>query len=708
MRRILQSIRNPTIRRQLIIGVAAVHLVLMSIFVIDVTYRQRSFLTDRAKNRVLFQVNVLATGSLPYVIVDDLAGLSEVVDAFSRDRTVRYAMVTGLDGRILSHSDHAKSGQYVQESATRRVLTGPAESRLLYESPLTVQAVGPISVHGRQIGWAWLGVDRSGDQQHLAHVTWSGALYIFFAVMIGAAFAIALANTITRPLRRLLAGAERLSQDRLDEAVPVTSKNEVGVVTVAFNAAMERLARQRSQLRAAQDELEKRVEERTEELAKANDVLAEEIRERTETQGALRKAHAELEDRVKERTAELAQTNEQLRTEIVQREHVEDELLRARKLESLGVLAGGIAHDFNNFLTAVRGNVELAKMYLHAGDQVYEILEQAAHGCDRAASLATQLLTFGKGGAPVRRVVSVAALLKDAVALVRAGAQFSLDLHIADDLCSAEIDADQISQSLHNILLNARQSMPESGIIEVRAENFVSEAGWLPLSAGKYVRISVRDYGCGIPSDLLPRIFDPYFTTKQTGSGLGLATAYAIIAKHKGHITVQSTVGIGTTFSIYLPASVQSRLAEAPADDVLYGGSGRILVMDDEEPVRRLLAVTLERLGYEVECAKEGAEAIAFYERAKASGRGFDAVLVDLTIPSGMGGIEAAARLRAIDSRVKLIVSSGYSDAPVMSEFRKYGFDAMIPKPWTASHLSEVLQTILVANRAQTKFKTPR
>jgi signal transduction histidine kinase/CheY-like chemotaxis protein len=699
----LQSLRNPSIRRQLIIGVAVVHLVLMSSFVIDLTYRQRSFLTDRAKTRVLFQADVLATSSLPYVIVDDLAGLSEIVDAFSRDRTVRYAMVTDLEGRILSHSDHAKTGQYVQEPAIRRVLTGPAESRLLYESPLTVQALAPISVHGRQIGWAWLGIDRSGDQQHLAHVTRSGVLYIFFAVMIGAAFAIVVASTITRPLRRLLLGAERLSQDRLDEAVPVTSKNEVGVVTVAFNAAMERLARQRGQLRAARDELEKRVEERTEELAKANAILAEEIRERSDAQGALRRVHAELEERVKERTAELAQTNEQLRTEIEQREHVEDELLRALKLESLGVLAGGIAHDFNNFLTAVRGNVEVAKMHLHPGDPVYEFLEQAARGCERAASLASQLLTFGKGGAPVRRTVSVAPLVKDAVALVRAGAQFSLDLAIADDLWSAEIDPEQISQSLHNILLNARQSMPESGIIEVRAENCVSEAGSRPLSAGRYVRISVRDYGCGIPPDALPKIFDPYFTTKQTGSGLGLATAYTIVAKHNGHIAVQSTLGVGTTFSVYLPAFKQCRPAEAPANDVLHRGSGRILVMDDEDPLRLLLARALEHLGYEVECAREGAEAIVLYERAKASGRSFDAVLLDLTIPGGMGGVETASKLRAIDSSVKLIVSSGYSDAPVMAEFRKYGFDAMISKPWKASHLSEVLHKVLVTNREQTR-----
>jgi PAS domain S-box-containing protein len=411
-----------------------------------------------------------------------------------------------------------------------------------------------------------------------------------------------------------------------------------------------------------------------------------------EAQTALQEAHDELAARVAERTAELQHTNERLLAEMEQRKVVEEELLRGRKLEALGVLAGGIAHDFNNFLTIISGNIALAKMRLKPDESVCDILELAAAACKRAASLALQLLTFGKGGGPLKRPVPLVGVLKDAVKLVRAGAQVTIDLTIVGDLLSAEIDVEQISQALNNILLNARQAMPEGGKIEVRAENVVFDPDSLPLRSGNYVMISVRDHGCGIAPEVLPRIFDPYFTTKQSGNGLGLATVHAIIAKHDGHITVQSTPGAGTTFFVYLPACAAAQSAESANGQWLQTGSGRILVMDDEEAIRRLLAQILERLGYEVECAREGTEAIGLYQRAKHSGRSFDAVLLDLTIAGGMGGKEVAARLRELDNSVILIVSSGYSNIPIMSEFRTYGFDDVLSKPWTPQQLSEVLE----------------
>ncbi len=403
----------------------------------------------------------------------------------------------------------------------------------------------------------------------------------------------------------------------------------------------------------------------------------------------------QLELKVAERTAELHRSNQQLRAEIEQREQMEEELLRARKLESLGVLAGGIAHDFNNFLTVVQGSIEMAEVQLDSGEPVSETFDHIVSACQRAAFLSSQLLTFAKGGAPVRRVVSVAKLVTDAAQLARAGAPVTIDVHIAEDLWCAEADPVQISQVLHSMLLNARQAMPEGGIVEVRAENAAdSSPGSTPS-----VRISIRDYGCGIPANVLPRIFDPYFTTKPGGSGLGLATAYAIVAKHGGRISVDSKPGEGAVFTIVLPASQERPAPERPAGAVMQSGTGRVLVMDDEEALRNLLVAVLTRLGYEVQSARDGAEAIAQYEAAKVSRRGFDAVLLDLTVRGGMGGIEAAARIRELDSSVRLIVSSGYSDAPVMSDFRKYGFDDVIPKPWSSTALSEVFRRVLVSDR---------
>ena len=245
---------------------------------------------------------------------------------------------------------------------------------------------------------------------------------------------------------------------------------------------------------------------------------------------------------------------------------------------------------------------------------------------------------------------------------------------------------------LHNILLNARQAMPEGGTIKVQAENVD-----LKTAAGidSRVRISVQDHGCGIPDEDLPHIFDPYFTTKPGGSGLGLATAYAIIAKHGGNLSVQTKAWEGTVFIVDLPATEESHTPQAPLTTHTQTGTGRLLVMDDEEALRKLVEAVLTTLGYEVQTAGDGDKAIVLFENAKACGRGFDAVLLDLTVSGGMGGLEAAARLKELDPSVKLIVSSGYSDAPVLSDLRKYGFDDSIEKPWTVARVSDVVRRVL-------------
>ncbi len=408
----------------------------------------------------------------------------------------------------------------------------------------------------------------------------------------------------------------------------------------------------------------------------------------------------QLEARVQERTAELRLSTDQLRAEIAQRREVEEELLRARKLESLGVLAGGIAHDFNNFLTIIQGNVEMARMRIAAADPVQEILQSIGKACQRAAFLSSQLLTFAQGGVPVRKPSAIGQLVRDAVDLSRAGGQTTYEVAIANDLCAADVDPAQIVQALHNILLNARQAMPEGGIVEVKAGNAIVPEH--PEVAAR-VRISIRDYGCGIPFDVLPRIFDPYFTTRPGSSGLGLATAYAIIAKHGGTLSVESRSGDGSVFTIDLPASTEAPAPEppTPAAQPMPAGAGRLLIMDDEAALRQLLETVLTSLGYHVQTARDGAEAIALCEDAETAGYGFDAALLDLTVSGGMGGLEAAGRLREIAPHMKLIVSSGYSEAPVMAEFRKHGFDGVIRKPWVIAEVSEVFRRVLVGESGQ-------
>jgi PAS domain S-box-containing protein len=384
--------------------------------------------------------------------------------------------------------------------------------------------------------------------------------------------------------------------------------------------------------------------------------------------------------------------------DITESKRIEEELIKAQKLESLGVLAGGIAHDFNNLLTAILGNVSLAKLYAKPGDKVIARLEEAEKASLRAKDLTQQLLTFSKGGAPVKKTASIADILRDSAKFALRGSNVRCTFSIPENLWPVEIDEGQISQVVHNLIINAYQAMPDGGAIRVSAENVLLGPDHdlsLTLNLGKYVSLSVTDEGHGIPSHLVSKIFDPYFTTKKKGSGLGLATSYSILKNHDGMITVDSELGAGATFRIYLPVSARKELEKKSAKEKPISGQGRVLVMDDEEILRDFVGELLELLGYDVNFACDGVETIAAYSKAQEQGRPYDCVLMDLTIPGGMGGKEAIQRLLEIDPNVKAIVSSGYSDDPVMADYRKYGFCGVVAKPYDAEELSEVLHKVI-------------
>lgn len=382
--------------------------------------------------------------------------------------------------------------------------------------------------------------------------------------------------------------------------------------------------------------------------------------------------------------------------DITERKELEARRLTASKLKSIGVLAGGIAHDFNNILTAILGNLSLAKTYARPGDKIFERLVEAEKASLRAKHLTQQMLVFSKGGTPVKKIVSLKNLVRDAAIFAVHGSKTTCRFDIAWDLWPAEVDEGQIAQVLGNLVLNADQSMPEGGVITVQAENVtVKEGDIRSLTAGDYVKILVEDQGAGIPEEYLTRIFDPYFTTKEKGSGLGLTTVYSIVKNHDGHIHVESKVGVGTTVYVYLPATREA----VPADEIDEGSpsespvprKGRVLIMDDEEMVREVAGEILTHMGYEVGYAKDGAEAIGIYQDAKWTGHPFDILIMDLTIPGGMGGKEAVKKLLEIDPEAKVIVSSGYSSDPIMSDFAKYGFVGVIAKPYSIEDLSAVL-----------------
>jgi PAS domain S-box-containing protein len=383
--------------------------------------------------------------------------------------------------------------------------------------------------------------------------------------------------------------------------------------------------------------------------------------------------------------------------DITDRKEREAELLKAQRLESIAFLAGGIAHDFNNILTAVLGNIELAKMLLPPTDRAFERLSIAQAASTRARVITQQLLTFAKGGAPSKKWTSLERLIREPVELVLSGSNVKGKFSFPADLRLAEVDENQINQVLSNLVINAVQAMPEGGIIRVAAGNEkIGRGNSYDLAAGNYIRIDIADEGGGIPEKLHGKIFDPYFTTKESGSGLGLAASYSIVKRHGGAITFDSSPGKGSIFSLLLPASEETAIfREIPKEKEIHWGSGRILVMDDEEIVNVIAKDLLENLGYRVDAVGDGAETVAAYRQALTTGEPYAAVITDLTVAGGMGGKETVRRLLEIDREAKVIVSSGYANDPVMINYSEYGFKGVIPKPYKLAELGNVLWEVI-------------
>lgn len=375
----------------------------------------------------------------------------------------------------------------------------------------------------------------------------------------------------------------------------------------------------------------------------------------------------------------------------------EKEQHKLEKLESLGVLAGGIAHDFNNVLTGIMANISFAQLLIDPGHRSSKPLAEAEKASRRAAELAQQLLTFARGGEPNKKVISVQYLIQEAVSLMLRGSNVRAVVNVPDSLHSLIADEGQISQVLNNLIINADQAMPGGGTFTITAENAVlPETNSLDLAAGTYIKIELKDEGCGISLENQEKIFDPYFSTKITGTGLGLASAYSIIQRHSGHISVNSVIGKGTVFTIYLPSvdtATSEHLPFAAHDTGVHSG-GAILVMDDDEMIRDIAATMLKHLGYEVTTCAGGEEAVALYTASVESGTPFWAVILDLTIPGGLGGREAAEQILARSPQACLIVSSGYSNDLVMANYRDYGFNGAIAKPYSIREFEQVLGSL--------------
>ncbi|MBN1620227.1 PAS domain S-box protein [candidate division WOR-3 bacterium] len=389
-------------------------------------------------------------------------------------------------------------------------------------------------------------------------------------------------------------------------------------------------------------------------------------------------------------------------SDITQQVKMEKELLKIEKLESVGILAGGIAHDFNNILTGILGNISLSRVYIDKSSESWGLLEEAETAAVKAKNLTRQLLTFSKGGKPVKKTVELKDFLKETCVFATRGSNCGCAFRFDDGLMAVEIDEGQMIQVINNVIINAVQAMPNGGFIKVTAVNeTVAEKFPLPIEKGNYVVISIEDSGAGMSDDTKARIFDPFFTTKESGSGLGLTTAFSVVKNHGGHIEAFSKKEEGTTFRIYLPAS-REKPVPAGEKSKAKRGKGKILIMDDEEMVLSILSEMLTYLGYDICATKNGESAAEEYKKAYSENASFDAVIMDLTVQGGgMGGREAVKIILEIDKNAKVFVSSGYSDDPVISEYKKYGFTGSLSKPYSLEELSGLLESELSSDHCE-------
>ncbi len=382
--------------------------------------------------------------------------------------------------------------------------------------------------------------------------------------------------------------------------------------------------------------------------------------------------------------------------DISEKRKIDRELLKADKLESLGILAGGIAHDFNNILAAILSNIQLAMLKIKKHEDIQIYLSNTVETARKASELTRQLLTFSRGGAPVKKDTSLIELIKDTAEFVLRGSKTKVKFAIPDDLWTASVDEGQISQVIHNLVLNAKQAMLRGGIIHIVAENIIVGDN-LHFNPGKYVRITIKDQGTGIPKEYLSKIFDPFFTTKKEGNGLGLAISYSITTRHNGYIEVESQKGTGTSFFIYLPATEMAAVlqTESVKKTAVSGSGYKILLMDDERKILEATGEMLKYFGYRVVMTTDGIEAITAYKQAINTEEPFDAVIMDLTVPGGMGGQEVIAYLRDINPKIKAIVSSGYANDPILADYERYGFTGKVSKPYKIDELIVVLHEVI-------------
>lgn len=682
-----------------------------------------------------------------------LAKISQVV----HNQVIRQGgdiFIVDDQGLLLEYTDHKKLLYRLEPEKLRQEVLAGQTGFLEFEDTAgapKVCAFSAMTGFGAYPGQNWrIGIiqDRrdvfSGIaimKQHILLIAIGGGLFIIFLLFL-------LSMAIVDPIKKLVDVSRRIASGDLTSPVRIAANDEMGDLAASFNDLVRKMRFSRGELEAEKERLAVTLRSITDAVItvdlRGKMILLSETAEKLcgMTQGDVQnKDFTEIfsfEDMqfspgedpylelIKESRFSVRGRRRVLRSatgklkmvifnaapikdnngdllgivvvlqDVTAEEKIREELNKVQKLETIGVLAGGIAHDFNNILTSIVGNVSLAKFKMAPDSEEFELLTEVEKTSMEAKQLTQQLLAFSKGGAPIKKVMKVGPLIKESVDFVSRGSNIVCSYKVGPELWTAEIDGGQIRQVFHNLTINAIQAMPKGGHLTVTARNILVQKEYnLPIPEGMYLLISFQDEGVGIPEENLPKIFSPFFTTKTMGNGLGLAGSYSIIKKHGGHMTLSSQVDVGTTFDIYLPATSQETEPDIPMSLDIVQGHGRVLVLDDESVVRSMFGQFLFRFGFDVVLTTSGEEAIEKFREAKTQGQLFLLVILDLTVRGGMGGKDTLRELQKIDPRVKAIVTSGYSNDPVMSQYQKYGFKGMLTKPFNFDELNIVIKQVL-------------
>jgi PAS domain S-box-containing protein len=678
-------------------------------------------------------------------------------DLQESERDIVYMYVENKDGRVLAHTFDNRVPQ-----GLRQALKTDSRQRYSTKELSTdkgrIQDVAVPLLDG-QLGVLHMGLSAAAVENVVDDVVKLIVLFSIFILTAGTTASVWLSRTITAPLKKLGRSAEAFGRGEIGSPVSITSADEIGDLARIFNEMVVRRKETEEKIRQGEQFIRDILDTVDEafividsefriltankaycnQVGESDEIISgrhcyeishrithpcfeegEEcaVRQVFETGRPYTAMHRHTDNKgnilyvetkaypIKDESGSVTSAIETINN-ITERHLLEEERLKTQKLESIGTLAGGIAHDFNNLLQSIFGYISIAKLRITSPAESLGMLSQAEKALDIAVNLTKQLLTFSKGGKPVKKLISLTPVIENAAKFALSGSRSNLQIDIEPGLWQVDADDGQLGQAIQNIVLNASQAMPEGGVVGIAAKNVERpDKENRQRTGGKYVEISVTDSGVGIAEKYLQKIFDPYFTTKEKGSGLGLATSYSIMRNHGGSIDVTSVLGKGTTFRVYLPAAEAKNAVRETTEISPSNRRGKILVMDDEELVRDIAGELLKALGQEVDFADRGEVAIEKYKKARESGNPFDVVILDLTIRGGLGGKDTFKRLRAIDPQVQAIVSSGYSSDDSVAEYEKYGFAACLSKPYRIGDLRKILNAVLGA-KSQEKPASP-